>query len=426
MRFFKGCSIGVLALGALAFGTGCQSEAIGPGHRGILFLPDQGGVQHEVLQPGYVSLSCGPFTPETKCPRLDNFRVTYGSHTEEIKTISKEGLAMNLRLTILCRPIIAELYQLDTEIGPTYYDEVIAPEFKSAARSVFAHHSYLDLQKKNENIEHEIATIVRRRTAGKHIEVSSVLLESFGYDPLVAAQVRDTIVAESEAARTKAASENAAAQQKREIELANENALLKLQTETNQNKLGMEAATAQETMKIQSDAQEQTMKLQSDAQEQKMRLQSDAEQKKLQIALQTEEETARLESGLRTKENERKLAEQQAVIDRLKAIQAITQANGEAGARIALASASAAEKKADAAAVTPMQVMMHAYDALAHLGGSGTTVMLGDFSHLPDFLFPRIPAFQNAFTMPWAPYVPPPLTSGRTAMAPRQDPTSPY
>ena len=31
---------------------------------------------------------------------------------------------------------------------------------------------------------------------------------------------------------------------------------------------------------------------------------------------------------------------------------------------------------------------MHAYDALAQLGGSGTTLYLGDFSHVPQFLFP--------------------------------------
>ncbi len=53
-----------------------------------------------------------------------------------------------------------------------------------------------------------------------------------------------------------------------------------------------------------------------------------------------------------------------------------------------------------------MEVMMHAYDALGQLGGSGTTVLLGDWAHAPNFLFPRVPAFQSAF----APYGVPTLT----------------
>jgi hypothetical protein len=39
--------------------------------------------------------------------------------------------------------------------------------------------------------------------------------------------------------------------------------------------------------------------------------------------------------------------------------------------------------------------MIHAYDALSKLGGSGTTVMLGDWSHVPQFLFP--PSVMAAF-----------------------------
>jgi hypothetical protein len=45
-----------------------------------------------------------------------------------------------------------------------------------------------------------------------------------------------------------------------------------------------------------------------------------------------------------------------------------------------------------------MQVEMHAYDALGKLGGTGTTIMMGDYSKLPNWLFPRVPGFQTAFT----------------------------
>ena len=40
-------------------------------------------------------------------------------------------------------------------------------------------------------------------------------------------------------------------------------------------------------------------------------------------------------------------------------------------------------------------VQMHAYDALSKLGGSGTTIMLGDWSHVPNFLFPSLPGLHT-------------------------------
>jgi len=56
-----------------------------------------------------------------------------------------------------------------------------------------------------------------------------------------------------------------------------------------------------------------------------------------------------------------------------------------------------------------MEVMLHAYDALGALGGSGTTIVLGDWAHVPSFLFPRVPSLQSAFTlpMPMVPVAPP-------------------
>ena len=93
---------------------------------------------------------------------------------------------------------------------------------------------------------------------------------------------------------------------------------------------------------------------------------------------------------------------EQAQIDRLKseakAATTVADAKGEAGARLALAEAASAENEATAANITTNQVMMHAYDALGQLGGTGTTFLLGDYSKLPNWLFPKMPGFQTA---PW-------------------------
>jgi regulator of protease activity HflC (stomatin/prohibitin superfamily) len=297
--------------------AGC-TETVEPGHRGLLFQPWKGGLSRHVLPPGRYYV--GPHG------RIDDFDVTYSTRSETMNTISSEGLALGVKMSVIFRPVVTQLYELDVEIGRNYYDEVIGPEFKTAARGVFARHSYLELQRNNAKIEEEIRDDVRRRIAGRYVEVSSVTMEELRYAPEIAEAIRAKLVGEQEAARRKVA-------------------------------------------------------LEADAQRQSTELHHQAERAKLEA-----------EAQLLHKQNERELAEEQAHIDRVKAeTEAATQvirAKSQAEQEILLAKAHGEERKAQALALTPLSVMMHAYDALAKLGGQGTTIMLGDFSKVPNFLFP--------------------------------------
>jgi hypothetical protein len=67
----------------------------------------------------------------------------------------------------------------------------------------------------------------------------------------------------------------------------------------------------------------------------------------------------------------------------------LTKARAESEETKLLARADAEKRKAEASTLTPLMVQMHAYEALGKLGGSGTTIMLGDFSRVPSFLFPN-------------------------------------
>ena len=359
MRILSTAGLALIALGALTMGTGCAGALVQPGHRALYFDPVNGGIQHEVLQPGWYRTACPFWTPDNKCPRVDDFDVTYSTAKEPLHTLSLEKLPLELHMALKYRPIVSELYLLDTEIGPNYFEEVIGPEFRSAAIGVLARTSYVDLQTKNGMIEDEIEKELRQRLHGKHIEVSSVLIEKVTYAPEILQSEKDRVVSQEQTLRNKQLLENEASQTKTRLELA---------AEAEQNKLTATTKLAVEKIQIQKD---------------------------------TDEEKFRIESALRNKEAERKLTIQQAQIDKMKAdadaAARISQAKGQATARIALAKATAEENQAAAATVGPMQVMMHAYDALGQLGGTGTTMMLGDWSKMPAWLFPHTGAFQNAF-----------------------------
>jgi hypothetical protein len=123
-----------------------------------------------------------------------------------------------------------------------------------------------------------------------------------------------------------------------------------------------------------------------------------SEQESAREAAKREQERQATEQVMHNKEVESKLAIKQAEIDKVKALAEaqvrITKAEAEAKERTLLAHAAAEERKAETNSLTPLAVMVHAYDALGKLGGEGTTIMLGDWSRTPQFLFPAGFGFQ--------------------------------
>lgn len=382
MRTTSTLGLTVLALGSLVLGTGCAGATIQPGHRALYFDPGNGGIQHEVLQPGWYRTACPMWVPDNKCPRVDDFDVTYSTSKEQFHTLSSEGLPLDLHIAVSYRPIVSELYSLDTEIGPNYFDEVVGPEFRSAAIGVFAHTSYADLQKKNGAIEDQIEKALRDRLHGKHIEVSSVLIEKVTYAPEILQSQRERVVSQEQTLRNKQLLDNQALQKKRELEISAETKKLELANQVAQQK----------------------MELQAEAEQKKLAAKTDLEVQQIEIQKDTDEQKFKLESALRNKQVEAKVTIEQARIDKMRAeadaATKVAAARGEAGSRLELAKAETAENLAAAANVTPLTVQMHAYDALGNLGGTGTTIMLGDWSKLPGWLFPKVPGFQSAY-LPW-------------------------
>jgi regulator of protease activity HflC (stomatin/prohibitin superfamily) len=302
---------------ASLLGWGCAT--VEPGHRGLYFDVRR-GLQHEVLTPG---LHWTGFFD-----RIEDFDVTYSTRNEEVRTTSAEGLQLDLRLAVIYRPVISELYELDTEIGTEYYKEVIGPEFRSAARGVFARHSYLELLRKNEQIENEIENDLRRRTAGKRVEIASVTLEGIQYAPEIARAVQDKLAAEQDAGRQKTVLEN------------------------------------------------------------------EAMRRKLDLEHQAEQARISSEAALRAKQQETELAKAQAQLDKIRADseaeKRVIAAHAEAEVSRAVARAKAEQAKAQNEALTPLAVMVRGYEALEALGGSGTHILLGDWSKVPSFLFPGL------------------------------------
>jgi regulator of protease activity HflC (stomatin/prohibitin superfamily) len=178
-------SLGLVFL--VATGAGCAHATIEPGHRGLLFDPSGGGLQREILMPGTHKIGMSA--------RIEDFDVTYSTQHEKLAAITSEGLSFDLQVAVIYRPIIAELYQLDTEIGPRYYDEVVGPEARSTIRGVIARTSFTRLVPGCTEVEDAIEAELRRRTAGKHVEIASVVVEKLDLPKEVAEAMRKRVEA---------------------------------------------------------------------------------------------------------------------------------------------------------------------------------------------------------------------------------------
>src|SRR5487761_2227000 len=105
------------ALCVRAGSSGCVGTTVGSGHLGLYFDPAR-GPQHDTLKPGYHRT--GNIFHHG---HVEDYDVTYTTRMEDIQTTSQEGLALDMKLAVIFRPIASELYELDTEIGTNYYDE---------------------------------------------------------------------------------------------------------------------------------------------------------------------------------------------------------------------------------------------------------------------------------------------------------------
>lgn len=349
-----------LTLALALAAVGCGREAVEPGQRGLRYDPHNGGVKPEVLQPGLHGLGWCLFRD---CGYIETYDITYQTRKETVFTPSSEGLAMDVKVAVMYRPVISELYQLHTEIGRDYYEEVVGPEFRSAARNVLARHSYTNLVGQLEKIEDEIEAEVRRRTHGKHIEIASITLEQVKYaSPEIASAVEKRLIGQQEAARQKAAIEATAARERTQLELAAAQAKLKAETEANQARL--------------------------------------------QNEIEAERSKREAELALLQAKNQREVLQEQIAIDKLAAEQKVIRARAAAQERTLLAAAKAAENRAETAAFSPLTVQAAGYEALGKLGGNGTTIFLGDWSRAPQFLWPRQYLGAPGLTMPQAPVKP--------------------
>jgi regulator of protease activity HflC (stomatin/prohibitin superfamily) len=155
-----------LATLVLVATTGCYR--IDSGHAGVLWTLF-GGTQPDVLREGVHIVP--PWNRVTVYP------VRTQDRKEDLHILTNNGLSVAIEASIRFHAIIDELPRLHVEIGPTYYDTILAPVLRSEARKVGGRYSPEEIYStKREVVEKEVFAETIRALQGKPIEVEAILV----------------------------------------------------------------------------------------------------------------------------------------------------------------------------------------------------------------------------------------------------------
>lgn len=162
----------------------CMTESVGSGERGVKYSSFSGTNLESVYGEGM-----HVFWPWES---LIVYDVRYRSNDERLEALSSNGLTITMDVSVRYRPDPAALPRLHTTIGPDYYERLIQPELRSAAREIVGHYTPEDLYSTRRiELQQRIAARIARVAQQQHIGVDAVLIR----DVVLPAQIRAAIEA---------------------------------------------------------------------------------------------------------------------------------------------------------------------------------------------------------------------------------------
>ncbi len=182
-----------LLVGLLVFSTGCVR--IGPGAAGLLWKWF-GGTQQDVYGEGVHIVA--PWN------RMYVYDVRTQDRKEDLHILTSNGLSVALEASIRFRPQRAELPALHIEIGPRYFDVILAPVIRAEARKVGSRYTPEEIYStKREVVEQEIYDAVQQALTGKHVYLDAILVRNVALPDNIRRAISEKLEEEQKALKMK-------------------------------------------------------------------------------------------------------------------------------------------------------------------------------------------------------------------------------
>jgi len=178
-----------IVVSAAVASTACIGTTIPPGKAGIKYIAlDDGGLEKRVRPEGFYF--------QWWWNDIIVYDVTWQTREEKVDVLTADDLHVPTAVAVTFRARQAELYRLHTEIGPSYYEDVIRPAFMTLSRSEFAKYEHNQLAKKGPEIERSILAKLRKTLRGKPLDVDHVSITHIQYDAAVTGAISSKLVQE--------------------------------------------------------------------------------------------------------------------------------------------------------------------------------------------------------------------------------------
>jgi regulator of protease activity HflC (stomatin/prohibitin superfamily) len=120
--------------------------------------------------------------------------------SDAITSLTKEGLSVDLDMTVLYRLVEEKASDVYRELGLTYDEKVIRPSIRTAIRDIIAQYEAKDIYSdKREEVSGKIEENVRTQLEPRGIAIESVLLRNVALPANLATAIQEKLQAEQEA-----------------------------------------------------------------------------------------------------------------------------------------------------------------------------------------------------------------------------------
>lgn len=186
--------IGVVAVVVLLLIFGSRMFfVLKPGERAVIFKRFSGGLDKEnVYGPGFHAIA-----PWNDPVRYD---VREQKREETMDVLDKEGLSVNLDVTIIFNPFYDKIGHLHENIGENYISVMVIPNVRSSVRAVTGRYNAEEIYStKRAEVETEIITTTRKALSAKDIEMKDLLIRSIALPDKIKQAIESKLEQQQEA-----------------------------------------------------------------------------------------------------------------------------------------------------------------------------------------------------------------------------------
>lgn len=175
----------------VAMGAGCMTTSITSGEAGVRYSPFGGTDLSQTYGEGL----------KVHAPWVNviTYDVKVQQGEEAITALSSNGLTISMDVSIRYRPNREQLPQLHVDYGPDYFEKLVQPELRSAAREVVGQYTPEQLySSRRSELQSEMFERIRDAVEGQYVQLDALLIRDVSLPEQIQQAISDKLEEEQE------------------------------------------------------------------------------------------------------------------------------------------------------------------------------------------------------------------------------------